>query len=71
MSTRDFNIISFLKQAIQITSILGEIHQEKIIHKDIFPKNIIVENQSGQLKIIYLGLATSLNLKSTYLGNPN
>ena len=64
------NLEYFLNVAIQITDTLGEIHQQKIIHKDICPDNILLEKQTGNIKIIDFGLATSLNLKTTYLGNP-
>jgi predicted ATPase/signal transduction histidine kinase/DNA-binding response OmpR family regulator len=46
--------------AIQLTAAVGEIHERKIIHKDINPTNIIYEPQSDQLKIIDFGLATEL-----------
>ncbi len=66
----NFELQYFLKIAIQIADALGQIHQQKIIHKDICPHNILIEQEAQIVKIIDFGLATSLNLKTTYLGNP-
>lgn len=47
-----------MKVAIQTISILGKIHDNNVIHKDINPSNIILNPITGQLKIIDLGIAT-------------
>ncbi len=36
----EFTLEEFLKTAIRITGILGEIHAANVIHKDINPSNI-------------------------------
>ena len=54
-------LTEFLHLAIQIADILGAIHQQHIIHKDINPSNIIWNpqpNSKGQVKIIDFGIAT-------------
>ena len=35
------DLIDFLKLAIEITEILGQVHQRQIMHKDINPANIV------------------------------
>ncbi|MEO1652976.1 MAG: protein kinase, partial [Bacteroidota bacterium] len=60
----------FLPLAIKICDALGEIHQVKIIHKDIDSKNILI-TEEGDIKIIDFGLSTRLSVKSHNLGNQN
>ncbi|WP_459195426.1 ATP-binding protein [Wukongibacter baidiensis] len=42
----------FLKIALQLSAILGDIHKSGVIHKDIKPSNIIIDKKTGQVKII-------------------
>src|SRR4028119_1310649 len=37
-----FTIAQFLNLAIEVVDILGQVHQQHIIHKDINPSNIIL-----------------------------
>jgi serine/threonine protein kinase len=61
----------FLELALAVTEILGEIHQENIIHKDINPSNIIVNLKTGQVKIIDFGISTVLSTENSNFSNPN
>ncbi|MBF0237116.1 MAG: AAA family ATPase [SAR324 cluster bacterium] len=51
----------FLVLAIQICDILGIVHQAPIIHKDINPSNILLNPESGVLKLIDFGISTELS----------
>lgn len=42
IAKQQFTIAEFLHLAIEIVDILGQIHQQHIIHKDINPLNIIL-----------------------------
>ncbi len=68
-NSRPLHIKNFLKIAIQTCQILGEIHQQNIIHKDINGRNIFITD-SGDVKIIDFGISTKINLKTQHLGNP-
>lgn len=57
--------------AIQIVEILGQIHAAKIIHKDINPANILLNQETGQIKIIDFGIATTFTRENPTLKNPN
>lgn len=48
----------FLHLTIQVTEILGQIHQHRIIHKDVNPANIVLNPNTAQLKFIDFGIAT-------------
>ncbi|MCP2727710.1 AAA family ATPase [Limnofasciculus baicalensis] len=65
------NLDKFLSITIQITEILGQIHQENIIHKDINPSNIAIDPETGQLKIIDFGISTILSRENPTLTSPN
>jgi predicted ATPase/signal transduction histidine kinase/CheY-like chemotaxis protein len=51
-------LYDFLQLAIELTDIIGQIHQHHVIHKDINPANIVLNKANGQLKIIDFGIAT-------------
>jgi two-component system, sporulation sensor kinase A len=61
LDERIFSLEEFLGLAIRLTSILGEIHQHNIIHKDVNPSNIVFNPTTGQVKIVDFGLATVLS----------
>ncbi len=65
------SVSQFLPIAIKITKILGNIHQEHIIHKDINPSNIIYNPETEQLKIIDFGISTKLTKENPVFKHPN
>ncbi|HEY9601428.1 MAG TPA: AAA family ATPase [Allocoleopsis sp.] len=71
LENRPFSLPEFLHLAIQIVDALGKIHQNKVIHKDINPSNIVLNPQTGQLKIIDFGLSTLLSQENLSLTSPN
>ena len=70
-SNSKFSLPEFLKIAIKITEILGQIHSSNIIHKDINPSNIVFNPETGILKIIDFGISTQLSRENPTLKNPN
>ena len=65
-------LADFLKAAIEMASLLGRIHQERIIHRDLNDRHILVDPADGyRTHIIGFGLATRVELKKPYLGNPS
>jgi predicted ATPase/signal transduction histidine kinase len=63
--------ISFLPLAIQLAEILGKIHAANVIHKDINPSNLVLNPNTGQLKIIDFGISTVLPRENPTFKNPN
>ncbi len=53
-------VLAFLDIAIRITTALAEIHRSGVIHKDIKPDNILVNETTGVVKITDFGIATLL-----------
>ncbi|HEW98134.1 MAG: hypothetical protein DRR16_26825 [Candidatus Parabeggiatoa sp. nov. 3] len=71
LAQRQLSLPESLQLAIQITDILGQIHQQHIIHKDINPSNLILNPTTGVLKIIDFGIATQFFREMPILKNPN
>jgi PAS domain S-box-containing protein len=61
----------FLPLAIKIIDILGKIHAAGIIHKDINPGNIVLNLETGVVKIIDFGIATRFNRINPTFKNPH
>lgn len=55
------SVRDFLKIAPALAKAVGELHQHKVIHKDIQPANIMVEQQNGAIRMIDFGIATRLS----------
>ncbi len=64
-------LLEFLRLAIKITEILGNIHAANVIHKDINPGNIVLNPETGIVKIIDFGISTRLPRSHPTLKNPN
>ncbi|WP_341528421.1 AAA family ATPase [Nostoc sp. UHCC 0302] len=62
---------TFLDLAIAICDILGRIHAANVIHKDINPGNIVLNLDTGVVKIIDFGIATQFNCTNPTFKNPH
>ncbi|MGR3319470.1 MAG: AAA family ATPase [Candidatus Anammoxibacter sp.] len=63
-------VAEFLNIAIQIAKTLGEIHSKQIIHKDIKPANIIINRNTGKVKITDFGISSVLSREYQNPGSP-
>lgn len=70
LATNNLDPINFLRLAIAITEVLGEIHEHFIIHKDINPSNILINPKTKKIKIIDFGVATLLPRERLEARNP-
>ena len=71
MQSQRFALLEFLQIAIQAVAALAEIHGAKIIHKDINPSNIVVNPETGQVKIIDFGISTRFARENPTIKNPD
>ncbi|BCL38312.1 AAA family ATPase [Nostoc sp. MS1] len=62
---------TFLGLAIAVCDILGRIHAASVIHKDINPGNIVLNLDTGVVKIIDFGIATQFNRTNPTFKNPH
>ncbi|MEH2283511.1 MAG: AAA family ATPase [Nostoc sp.] len=61
----------FLSLAIALTDILARIHTANVIHKDINPGNIVLNLDTGVVKIIDFGIATQFNRTNPTFKSPH
>ena len=66
-----FSIVDFLTITIEICEILGQIHINNVIHKDINPSNIVCNLETRQIKIIDFGISTLFSRENPTLKNPD
>ncbi|MUG95683.1 AAA family ATPase [Scytonema sp. UIC 10036] len=71
MQSKQFALLDFLFIAIQIAETLSQIHAANVIHKDINPSNIVLNQETGQLKIIDFGISTVFTRENPTIKNPN
>ena len=50
----------FLRLAIGIATALGKLHQRGLVHKDIKPANILVNDATGEVRLTGFGIASRL-----------
>ncbi|RMD98042.1 MAG: GAF domain-containing protein, partial [Bacteroidetes bacterium] len=65
------SIADCLNIAVDIAGLLKNIHEAGIIHKDINPKNILVNHETGKAFLIDFGISARISLKTRHLGNPD
>ena len=65
-----FPLAEFLNIAIQTTASLSQVHGAHIIHKDINSSNIVLNQKTGEIKIIDFGISTVLTRENPTLKNP-
>jgi predicted ATPase/signal transduction histidine kinase len=56
---------------LQLVQILHDLHQNRVIHKDIKPDNILIHPESKQVKLIDFSIASLLPKETQEIKNPN
>ena len=69
--TTKLNLSTFLHVAIKISDILGRIHARNVMHKNINPYNIIINKDSGDIRIIDFAISAKLSQERTSVRSPN
>ncbi|MEG4816926.1 AAA family ATPase [Microcoleus sp. K5-D4] len=70
LNGRPLELREFLEIAIQLANTLGKLHDNKIIHKDIKPTNIIITPATLEVKITDFSIATRLSRETQILSHP-
>ena len=64
-------LLEFLEISIQLTVTLHYLYENRIIHKDIKPANILINPQTKQIKLIDFSISSLLPRESQEIQNPN
>ena len=70
-ASKQIKLREILQIAISVTDTLGELHKIPIIHKDIKPSNIIINHETGQVKITDFGISSCLEVEIPTISNPH
>lgn len=64
------DIHEFLSIAIQIVAILDQLHQQRIVHKDIKPANILIHPTTKEIRLIDFSIASLLPKEDQEIQSP-
>jgi PAS domain S-box-containing protein len=68
---RSLPLAEFLNFALQLADILHYLSQNRVIHKDIKPANILIKPDTKQVKLIDFSIASLLPRETQEIHNPN
>lgn len=71
LQAASLTIEQFWSIALQIVDILHQLYQQRIIHKDIKPANILIQPETGQIRLIDFSIASLLPRETQEIQNPN
>ena len=63
------SLLTRLEVAIRLAAVVGELHRHGVIHKDIKPRNILVD-PAGEVQLIDFGIATRVSRELPALRSP-
>ncbi|MEP0754833.1 AAA family ATPase [Trichocoleus sp. Lan] len=65
------NLKRNIQIVINVSETISQLHQNNIIHKDIKPQNILINPETGLVKITDFSIASRLSRENQMIGNPN
>ncbi len=71
INERALSIAEKLRIAHRISEILGEIHGNGIVHKDINPNNILINPDTSEIRVIDFGNASRIGHEDPQLAHPD
>jgi serine/threonine protein kinase len=71
LKTKDLGLKSFLEISSKVSQTLGLIHKNNIIHLDIKPDNILINQEQNKVKISDFGISAVLTHANDELYNPD
>ncbi|AFZ24300.1 putative ATPase [Cylindrospermum stagnale PCC 7417] len=70
-NSQSLTLEDFLAVAISISNALEYLYENKIIHQDIKPKNILIHPETKQIKLIDFSISSLLAKENAEIKNPN
>ncbi len=71
LTAKPMQLPEFLPIAIAVAETLSELHKIPIIHKDIKPGNIIINQETDEVKISDFSIASRLGVENQVVSHPN
>ncbi|KYF72638.1 trifunctional serine/threonine-protein kinase/ATP-binding protein/sensor histidine kinase [Sorangium cellulosum] len=71
MRQRRFSTDEVLALAPAIVDALGQLHQRHVVHKDVNPSNIVLNRDTGQMRLIDFGISSVLAREEAALRAPS
>ncbi len=71
MISNQLDLTAFLNIGIQLASAVNSLHQNRIIHKDIKPSNIIINQATGIVKLTDFSIASRLSKETPQINSAN
>ncbi|NES98131.1 MAG: AAA family ATPase [Desertifilum sp. SIO1I2] len=68
---RSLPVEQFFAIALQLVEILHQLHQQRVIHKDLKPANILIHPETQQVKLIDFSIASLLPRETQEIQSPN
>jgi len=69
IAIRPLTLNKFLQVAVHLASALAQLHQSNIIHKDIKPHNTLINEKTGEVRLIDFGISTRLSRENSTVGH--
>jgi len=70
MLGRPMDVTQFLRIAVPLATVIGRVHAQGLIHKDVEPANILVDAASGGVRLTGFGIASRLPRERQAPGPP-
>lgn len=70
LQARRLPLADALSLAIEIADVVGQVHRQHVIHKDVNPSNLVWNPTTDQLKLIDFGVSTPLTREDPILSYP-
>src|SRR5271155_4233266 len=68
--SRPMDVSQFLAIAVPLAAVIGRVHAQGLIHKDLKPANILVDAESGGVRLTGFGIASRLPRERQAPGPP-
>ncbi|MBD2343232.1 trifunctional serine/threonine-protein kinase/ATP-binding protein/sensor histidine kinase [Anabaena subtropica] len=69
--TNPLTLTEVLAIAIQLTKVLHDLYQHRVIHKDIKPANVLIHPETKEIKLIDFSIASLLPKETEEVKHPN
>jgi serine/threonine protein kinase len=70
MLDRSMDVLQLLRIAVPLASVIGRMHAQGLIHKDLKPANILVDAAGGRVRLTGFGVASRLPRERQAPGPP-